>query len=101
MTQQFGDRLMFIAGEFVASESGAWMDSVNPATGEVHGKVPAGTPSDVDRAVQAARTAQPDWAARSVFDRGQMLRDLAAAMQARQEDVLPMEAADTGNTITN
>ena len=101
MTQQFGDRLMFIAGEFVASESGAWMDSVNPATGEVHGKVPAGTPSDVDRAVQAARTAQPDWAARSVFDRGQMLRDLAAAMQARQEDVLPMEAADTGNTITS
>ena len=65
MTTQFGDRPMYIGGEFTASDSGEWMDSVNPATGEVHGRVPAGTVSDVDRAVQAAAEAQVDWAARS------------------------------------
>lgn len=90
---------MYIAGEFVASESGQWMDSVNPANGEVHGRVPAGTPADVDRAVQAAAKAQRDWATRSVVERGAVLRKLAAAMRARQSDVLPVEAADTGNTI--
>lgn len=99
MTQHFGDRLMYIGGDFVASQSGEWMDSVNPANGEVHGRVPAGSVEDVDRAVQAATAAQPGWAALHVFERGRLLRELADAMQARQDDVLPLEAADTGNTI--
>jgi len=91
---------MSIAGEFVASESRQWMDSVNPATGEVHGRVPAGTPVDVDRAVQAARAAQPAWQALHVFERGAVLRALADAIRART-DVLELEAADTGNTIAS
>lgn len=101
MTQNFGDRLMYIGGEFVASQSGEWMDSVNPATAEVHGRVPAATAEDVDLAVQAAKAAQPNWAALHVFERGRLLRELAAAMRARQDDVLPLEAADTGNTIAS
>jgi len=91
---------MYIGGEFVASESGQWMDSVNPATGEVHGRVPAGTAVDVDRAVQSARAAQPAWAATHVFERGRILRQLADAIRARV-DVLELEAADTGNTIAS
>ena len=90
---------MYIGGDFVASQSGEWMDSVNPANGEVHGRVPAGSVEDVDRAVQAATAAQPGWAALHVFERGRLLRELANAMQARQDDVLPLEAADTGDTI--
>ena len=99
-TRQFGDHPMYIGGEFVASESGQWMDSVNPATGEVHGRVPAGTAVDVDRAVQSARAAQPVWAATHVFERGRILRQLADAIRARV-DVLELEAADTGNTIAS
>lgn len=49
MSSQFGDRPMYIGGKFEASDGGKWMDSINPATGEVHGRVPAGTVSDVDR----------------------------------------------------
>ena len=98
MTRQFGDRLMYIAGEFVASESGEWMESVDPATGDVLGRVPAGTAADVDAAVRAAAAAQPEWASLHVFERGRLLRELAAAIRDRR-DVLEMEAADTGNTI--
>jgi betaine-aldehyde dehydrogenase len=98
VSKNYGDRLMFIGGEFVASESGQWMESINPATGEVHGRVPAGTPADVARAVDAAREAQPGWAALHVFERGKKLRQLADAIRERT-DVLEMEAADTGNTI--
>jgi len=98
VTQHFGDRLMYIGGEFVASESGEWMDSVNPATGEVHGRVPAGTVEDVNRAVAAAKAAQPAWAALHVFERSRLLRKLAEAIR-NKTDVLPLEAADTGNTI--
>jgi len=101
MTTQFGDRPMYIGGEFTESDSGKWMDSVNPATGEVHGRVPAGTVTDVDRAVQAAAKAQLEWGARSVWERGALLRKLADAIGERAADVLPMEAADTGNTIAS
>ncbi len=101
MSTQFGDRPMYIGGEFVASDSGEWMDSINPATGEVHGRVPAGTVSDVDRAVKAAAAAQLEWGAKSVWERGVLLRKLADAISARAADVLPMESADTGNTIAS
>jgi acyl-CoA reductase-like NAD-dependent aldehyde dehydrogenase len=101
MSTQFGDRPMYIGGEFVASDSGEWMDSINPATGEVHGRVPLGTVSDVDRAVKAAAAAQREWGAKSVWERGALLRKLADAIQARAADVLPMESADTGNTIAS
>ncbi|MGI9342371.1 MAG: aldehyde dehydrogenase family protein [Gammaproteobacteria bacterium] len=100
MTRQFGDHPMYIGGEFVASDSGEWMDSVNPATGEVHGRVPAGTAGDVDRAVAAAAAAQPDWATTHVFERGAVLRKLADEIRVRT-DVLELEAADTGNTIAS
>lgn len=98
---EFGDRLMFIGGEFVAAESNEWMESVNPATEEVHGRVPAASPADVSRAVAAAAAAQPHWAASSVFERGAAIRRLADAIRARRDDVLPLEAADTGNTIAS
>ncbi len=101
MDTTFGDRLMYIGGEFVASESGEWMESVNPSTEEVHGRVPAGSVEDVNRAVAAAKAAQPEWGAKSVFERGALLRELAAAIRASEEDVVPMEAADTGNTIAS
>ena len=101
METTFGDRLMYIGGEFVASEHGEWMESVNPSTEEVHGRVPAGTVEDVNRAVAAAKAAQIEWGAKSVFERGALMRELAAAIRASKKDVVPMEAADTGNTIAS
>jgi betaine-aldehyde dehydrogenase len=101
MATQFGDRPMYIGGEFTASDSGEWMDSVNPATGEVHGRVPAGTVADVDRAVKAAAAAQLEWGAKSVWERGALLRKLAAEIVARADEVLTLESADTGNTIAS
>jgi len=101
MSTMYGDRPMYIGGEFVESDSGQWMDSVNPATGEVHGRVPAGTVSDVDRAVKAAAEAQRDWGARSVWERGALIRALAAEIKKRAADVLELESADTGNTIAS
>ena len=99
MSGNFGDRLMYIDGQFVPGSDGQWIDSVNPGTEEVHGRVPVGTISDVNRAVNAAEAAQPAWAALSVWERRDVLRKLGAAMRARAAEVLPLEAADTGNTI--
>lgn len=101
MSGKFGDRLMYIGGQFVPGSDGQWIDSVNPGTEEVHGRVPVGTVADVNRAVEAAEVAQPGWAALSVWERRDLLRKLGAAMRARAAQILPLEAADTGNTISS
>lgn len=101
MSGKFGDRLMYIGGQFVPGSDGQWIDSVNPGTEEVHGRVPVGTVADVNRAVEAAEVAQPGWAALSVWERRDLLRKLGAAMRARAAEILPLEAADTGNTISS
>jgi len=101
MATKFGDKLMYIGGEFCESESGEWMDSVNPATEEVHGRVPKGTAGDVDRAVKAAAAAQIEWRQKSVWERGALIRKLADAIIARTDEIVELEAADTGNTIAS
>ena len=101
MSGKFGDRLMYIGGQFVPGSDGQWIDSVTPGTEEVHGRVPVGTVADVNRAVEAAELAQPGWAALSVWERRDLLRKLGAAMRARAAQILPLEAADTGNTISS
>ena len=90
---------MLIGGELVPSSSGEWIDSVNPATEEVIGYVPAGGKPDVDRAVESAAAAFPMWAALDPAQRAAYLRDLAAKLRSQKEAVVQLEVADTGNTI--
>ncbi|MDE0799772.1 MAG: aldehyde dehydrogenase family protein [Rhodospirillaceae bacterium] len=99
MTETFGDRPMLINGQMVSSEGGEWVTTLNPANEEPVGRVPAATAVDVRAAVSAAKAAQPAWAAKSIFERGALLRALAAKFRERAEDVLTMEATDTGNTV--
>jgi acyl-CoA reductase-like NAD-dependent aldehyde dehydrogenase len=53
------DMPMLIGGKLVASESGRWMESVNPATEEVIGRTPEGTAKDVNLAVEAGGSHYP------------------------------------------
>jgi acyl-CoA reductase-like NAD-dependent aldehyde dehydrogenase len=95
-----GDRLMAIGGRMVASAGGAWLTSVNPATEEPIGRAPAATREDVARAVEAASAAQPGWAALSIWQRGALLRQVAAEIRARAEEIKRIEAEDSGNTVS-
>ncbi|MES2257964.1 MAG: aldehyde dehydrogenase family protein [Pseudomonadota bacterium] len=96
---QNNKRLMLIGGELVASRSGNWIASVNPATEEIIGHVPAGNAEDVDLAAAAALAAFPAWHALGVDGRAQKLRELARRLGERAEEILAVEVADTGNTV--
>ncbi len=91
---------MLIGGELVASGAEAWDESINPANEEVIGRVPAGTAADVDRAVVAAEAAWPAWAARTPGERAEIMREFGQRIVARAAEILDVEVADTGNTIT-
>jgi betaine-aldehyde dehydrogenase len=99
-TTNYLSGLMLIDGSLVESSDGSWMESINPATEEVIGRIPNGTAADVDRAVASAETAQRAWADLSVPERAGYLNKLADAVEARADDLLTIEIADTGNTIT-
>src|SRR5690606_1050834 len=43
----------------------------------------------------------PGWAALSIWERGTKLRAMAMAIRVRAEEVKKLEAADSGNTISN
>ena len=92
---------MFIDGGWVDSTSGAWIDVRNPATGEVVGRVPAGTEADVDRAVAAARAAFADarWRGMWIPDRVRILNRLADLIDQHTPDLAQLETAQTGTAI--
>ena len=90
---------MSIAGR-LAESSGGWIECINPANGSCIGKVPRATAEDVDHAVTAADAAQPDWAELPVARRSLYLTDFADAIADRSDELLVLEVADSGNSIT-
>jgi succinate-semialdehyde dehydrogenase/glutarate-semialdehyde dehydrogenase len=90
------DHAMFIGGHWVESESGAVLTATSPSTGESIGTVPEGTRGDAHRAIAAAGAAWAGWAAMSAFDRAAALRRVAAAVDARRDDLAHTLALDQG-----
>jgi acyl-CoA reductase-like NAD-dependent aldehyde dehydrogenase len=58
------------------------LDVLDPATGEVVGRIPAGSPEAADAAVRAARAAQPEWARTAPAERAAALK--AGARRLRE-----------------
>ncbi|RBQ14510.1 5-carboxymethyl-2-hydroxymuconate semialdehyde dehydrogenase [Spongiactinospora rosea] len=84
----------FIGGEWIAE--GATFANHDPVTGAEIGRIHEAGRETVDRAVTAARRAQPGWAALPVAERAAWLRRLADGMEARFDDLVAAEVADTG-----
>ena len=75
---------------------GGWVEKRSPATGEVISTLARSDAADVDLAVAAARAAQPAWAARTVPERGRLLRELAKALEDQTSRLADLVAAETG-----
>ncbi len=73
----------FINGVWVAPVGGTAIDVINPATEQPFAKVALGTKADVDRAVTAARSAFPSFAASSREERLALLEKIAAIYKRR------------------
>ena len=93
------DSRMFIDGASVPSDSGAWLEVRSPASGELVGRVPAGTEADVDRAVAAARAAFTDgrWSRMLLADRVTVLNRLADLIDEHADDLARLETLQTGS----
>ena len=75
------------------------MNVTNPATGEVIGQVPEDTPASVASKVEAARAAQPAWAALPLEDRVARLRRFRDGLVSRKEDLARRLTSEVGKPI--
>lgn len=73
--------------------------SVNPANGKELAQVTQATLGDVDRAVEAARRAQPGWVALGGHGRARILYALARLLQKHSRLFAVLETLDNGKTI--
>jgi betaine-aldehyde dehydrogenase len=75
------------------------IEVIEPATERVMAEVPRAGAEEVDAAVARAKAAFPAWRAVAPGDRARLLRALADAVEARQEDLAQLEARNAGKPI--
>ncbi len=82
---------MYVGGAFVRSESGRYVqtrgEAVEGSADPSVVNVPRGSRKDARDAVLAARNAGDGWAARTAYNRGQILYRLAEVMESRREEL--------------
>ncbi|MCC6163963.1 MAG: aldehyde dehydrogenase family protein [Acidobacteria bacterium] len=92
--------LNLIAGEWRASVSGRTFENRNPAdTEDLVGTFPESSAADVALAVDAARAAQPGWAAIPAPKRGDVLYRAATILESRADDITRTMTREEGKTL--
>ena len=91
--------LNYIDGALTPPSGEHWLHTVEPATGAVYARVPDSGSADVDRAVAAARTAFPSWAATPAAVRSRILLEVAARLETSLESLAAAESRDTGKPL--
>ncbi|HQT62601.1 MULTISPECIES: NADP-dependent succinate-semialdehyde dehydrogenase [unclassified Acidiphilium] len=89
----------YIDGAWVQAESGRTLDVLNPATGELVGRVPAMGEAETRRAVEAAGRALAGWRAMLAKERAAILRRLYELMMANQDDLGAIMTAEQGKPL--
>jgi 1-pyrroline dehydrogenase len=89
----------FVAGKWVDAVEGRTAQIVNPATGEAIADVPTGTQADVDRAVEAAVAALPEWLETTPGERAEALLKLADAIDANTDELAQLESQNVGKPL--
>jgi aldehyde dehydrogenase (NAD+) len=90
----------YVGGAWVEPLEPAVLEVVNPATEETFANVVLGGPKDVNRAVEAARRAFPDYAESTKEERLALLNRVIAEYEARADDIAHTISREMGAPIT-
>jgi len=86
---------VYIDGAFTAAADS--VDVLEKATGGSLGSAGLGSRADLDRAVNAARRAQAEWAQQPYDARARLLRDVAARLADRADEFAELIVRETGS----
>jgi len=90
----------FIDGRFVPSENGKVLQIENPATATFYGTCPDSDQHDVEKAVSAAKRAQPEWSSLGAQKRSDILQRVATLLEERLDEFARAESQDQGKPLT-
>ena len=94
------ERTMLIGDGWVASEEGTSFATLDPATGREIARVAEAGPTDIDRAVTAARAAlDGPWGRMRAAERGRLLSRLADLLEDNLEELAQLESLDNGKPL--
>ena len=91
---------MIINGQAVDASDGAVIEVTNPANGKVIDTVPAATEQDVALAVEKAKQAQKIWAQVPGSEKGEILLQFVALVEADKEKLARTLSEETGKPIS-
>src|ERR1700728_1565712 len=94
-----GEGQLYIGGRWVDSSSKERREIENPKDESIVALVPSSTIEDADRAVAAARKAQPEWSRRTPMERGALLQKLATLIDENTETLAHLLTAEGGKLL--
>ena len=89
----------YVAGEWVAADSGKIIEVTNPATGENIGTVPSCGEAETLRAIEAAKAAFPAFAAMPLLERVDLLWKLHDAILDNQKPLAELLTLEQGKPL--
>ena len=89
----------YINGQHVKGSSGRFADVFNPATGEKQAQTPLATPAEIDAAVNAAKAAQPAWAAVNPQRRARVLMKFVDLLHRDMDKLATTLSREHGKTF--
>jgi aldehyde dehydrogenase (NAD+) len=88
---------LFIGGEWVAPATNAVIEVISPHSEQLVGRVPDGSPADIDAAVEAARKAfEGPWAKTTHEERAEAIERLANVWVKRSDDLAEAMMTEMG-----
>ena len=90
----------FIGGEYVAPQSGNYVELINPGTGEPFAEMPLSNAADVDAAVASAAGAFVSWRRTTPSQRSNALLKIADILEANAARIVDVESENCGKIMS-
>lgn len=91
---------IYVNGKWIKSTASESIDVVSAITEQVIGRVPEGTPADVDLAVAAAKAAFPAWNNCEPAERQRLMYRLVDELKKRADDLATVIVEEVGQPIS-
>src|SRR5690625_528884 len=92
------DNLMYINGEWIGKDL-EQLEVVNPANGQVIGKVPIGSEDEANQAIDSAYEGFQTWSQTTAYERATYLKRLNDLILKKQEELAQVMTMEMGKPI--
>ena len=89
----------YIGGEWVPPVQGMYFENPSPVTGQTVCEVPRSTGEDIEKALDAAHAAAPEWGKTPAAQRAEILNAIADRMSENLEQLALTETWDNGKPV--